>query len=97
MRKAFDLNRSRIYMQEVDAVPQSCIPYVQIGLSIAIFMRSLLLVESFDLCPSSQYILVRVGPSCFRFVKMCLCQVSLLSRCSPRYFFLGELHTVYMN
>jgi hypothetical protein len=42
-------------------------------------MRSLLLVESFD------YILVRVIPSCFRFEKMCLCQVSLLSRCSPRY------------
>jgi hypothetical protein len=27
---------------------------------------------------------VRVIPSCFRFAKMCLCQVSLLSRCSPR-------------
>jgi hypothetical protein len=24
-------------------------------------------------------------PSCFRFAKMCLCQVSLLSRCSSRY------------
>jgi hypothetical protein len=48
-------------------------------------MRSLLLVESFDLCPSNQYILVRMIPSCFRFAKMCLCQVSLLSRCSPRY------------
>jgi hypothetical protein len=49
-------------------------------------MRSLLLVESFDfLSPSSQYILVRLIPSCFRFSKMCLCQVSLLSRCSSRY------------
>jgi hypothetical protein len=48
-------------------------------------MRSLLLVESFDLRPSNQYILVRVIPSCFHFAKMCLCQVSLLSRCSPRY------------
>jgi hypothetical protein len=28
---------------------------------------------------------VRVIPSCFRFAEMCLCQVSLLSRCSPRY------------
>jgi hypothetical protein len=32
-----------------------------------------------------QYILVRAIPSCFRLKKMCLCQVSLLSRCSPRY------------
>jgi hypothetical protein len=48
-------------------------------------MRSLLLVESFDLRPSNQYILVRVIPSCFRFAKMCLCQVSRLSWCSPRY------------
>jgi hypothetical protein len=48
-------------------------------------MRSLLLVKSFDFRPSNQYILVKVIPSCFRFAKMCLCQVSLLSRCSPRY------------
>jgi hypothetical protein len=73
-------------MLEVEAIPQSCIPYVQIGLSIVLYMRSLLLVESLDFRPSNQYILVRVIPSCFRFAKMCLCQVSLLSRCSPRYF-----------
>jgi hypothetical protein len=40
-------------------------------------MRSLLLVESFEFRPSNQYILVRVIPSCFRFAKMCLCQISL--------------------
>jgi hypothetical protein len=44
-----------------------------------------LLVESFDLHPSNQYILVRVIPNRFRFAKMCLCQVSLLSSCRPRY------------
>jgi hypothetical protein len=48
-------------------------------------MRRLLLVESFDLRPNNQYILVSVIPSCFRFAKKCLCQVSLISRCSPRY------------
>jgi hypothetical protein len=48
-------------------------------------MKSLLLVKSFDLHSSNQYILVRVVPCCFRFAKMCLCQVSLLSKCSPRY------------
>jgi hypothetical protein len=80
MRKAFDWKRSRISMLEEQAVPQSCI---QIGLSIVLYMRSLLLVESFNLRPSNQYILVRTIPSRFRFAKMCLCQVSLLSRCSP--------------
>jgi hypothetical protein len=48
-------------------------------------MRSLSLVERFDLCPSNQYILVRVIPSCFRFAEMYLCQISLPSGCSPRY------------
>jgi hypothetical protein len=48
-------------------------------------MRSLLLVESFDFRPSNHYSLVRVIPSCFHFAKICLCQVSLLSRYSPRY------------
>jgi hypothetical protein len=55
-------------------------------------MRNLLLVESFDLCPSNQYILVRVIPSCFRFAKMCLVQPEILD-----IFFLGELHIVYMD
>jgi hypothetical protein len=31
MRKTLDLNRSRISMLEVEAVPQSCIPQVQMG------------------------------------------------------------------
>jgi hypothetical protein len=70
-------------MLEMKAVPHSCIPQVQIGLSIVLYMRSLLLVESYDLHLSSQYILVTVIPSCFHYGKMCLCQVSLLLRCSP--------------
>jgi hypothetical protein len=62
-------------------------------------MRSFLLVESFDLSPSNQCILVRAIPSSFRLAKMCLCQVSFLSMCSPRYLTssLGELHVVYMD
>jgi hypothetical protein len=82
MRMAFDWKRSGISMLEVEAVPQSCIPY-QIGLSIVLYMRNFLLVESFDLRPSNQYSLVGVIPSCFRFAKMCLCKVSLLSRPKP--------------
>jgi hypothetical protein len=49
MRKAFDWKRSRISMLEVEAVPQSCIPLVEIGLSIVLYMRSLFHVESFHL------------------------------------------------
>jgi hypothetical protein len=45
------------------AVPESYIPLAQIVLSIVLYMRSLLLVESFDFRPSNKYILVRVIPS----------------------------------
>jgi hypothetical protein len=38
--------------------------------------------REFDLRPSNQHILVRVIAS-FRLVKMCLCHVSLVSRCGP--------------
>jgi hypothetical protein len=44
MRKAFDWKISGISMLEVEAVPQSCIPSVQIVMCIALYMRSLLLV-----------------------------------------------------
>jgi hypothetical protein len=40
-----DWKRSRIFMFEVEAVLHSCISYVQIGLSVALYMRVLLLVE----------------------------------------------------
>jgi hypothetical protein len=75
MRKAFDWERSGISMLEVKDVPQS----VQIVSSIVLYMRSLLLLESFYLRPSNQHILVKMIPSCFRFEKTCLYQVSLLS------------------
>jgi hypothetical protein len=51
-------------MLEMEAIPQSCILYVQIGLCIVSYKRSLLRVESSNLHPSNQYILVRVIPSC---------------------------------
>jgi hypothetical protein len=40
-------------MLAVEAMPHSCIPYVQIGLSIVLYMRSLLLEENFYLHPSN--------------------------------------------
>jgi hypothetical protein len=52
---------------------------------IALYMWILLLVESFDFRPNSQYVLVSVDSSWFCFVNMCFHQASLLSRFSPRY------------
>jgi hypothetical protein len=40
---------------------------IQIGLSIALYKRSLLFVESFDLRPSNQYIFVRAYMICVVF------------------------------
>jgi hypothetical protein len=72
MRRAFDWKCSRITVSEI-------------GLIIALCMRSLLRVESFHLLLNNQYILMMVTPSYVRFAKICLCQVSLLSKYSLKY------------
>jgi hypothetical protein len=57
-------------------------------------------MESFDLRPSNQYILVGVIPSCFRFEKMFLCQITCRVKLQPEIldtFFMGELYVVYMQ
>jgi hypothetical protein len=41
MHNVFNWKRSKISMLEVEAIPQNCIPEVQIGLSIALYKRSL--------------------------------------------------------
>jgi hypothetical protein len=51
--------------------------------------------KEFGLRPSNQYILVKAIPSCFRLMKMCLCQVSLLSRSC--HFLLGGVAHCYMD
>jgi hypothetical protein len=84
MRKAFDWKRSIISMLEVEAVPQSCIPQVQMDLSIVVYEKFVACGE-FWLASNKLCSLVRVITSCLRFVKMCLCQVSLLARFSPKY------------
>jgi hypothetical protein len=89
MREAFDWKHSRIYMLVAEAIPQSCIP-----------CPDLFLVESCDLCPSSQYILVRVIPSCFHFAKNVFVPSKSLANVHPEIldiFFMGELHIVYMD
>jgi hypothetical protein len=52
VRKTLDWKRSRISVFEVEAGPHSCIPWGQTGLSIALWTRILLLVESFGECHS---------------------------------------------
>jgi hypothetical protein len=74
VRKTLDWKRSRISVFEVEAV-----------IFHSYRLVCVLFVESFDFRPSSQRILVSVIPSCFRFVNMFRRQVSLLSRCNPRY------------
>jgi hypothetical protein len=59
-------------------------PYVLMCLSIASYVRSLLLVESLDLRPSNQYILVSEGPSCLLLAKMCECQVRTQSHSTSK-------------
>jgi hypothetical protein len=59
-------------MYEVETVPHSYIPLVHIVLSIDLYMAILLFVGSFDFRPSSQYMLVNIIPSCFRFMYMYL-------------------------
>ena len=53
IRSVFYCNRSSISILDVDEDPQSCIPYDQIGLIIVLYIRSLLLTESFDFRPSN--------------------------------------------
>jgi hypothetical protein len=52
------------------------------GFEYCLVNEDFLLVDSYDLRPSNQCIFVTVIPNYLRFLKMCLCQVSLLSRCT---------------
>jgi hypothetical protein len=69
------------------------------GLSIVLYMRSLLPVENVDLRPNNQYILVR------GFLVVSVLRRMFVSGKSPvqvypeilDIFFLGELHVVYME
>jgi hypothetical protein len=56
MDKISDWKHYRDCMFEVEAVPQSYIPYLQIGLSMALYMRIWLHVQCFDFRPSNECI-----------------------------------------
>jgi hypothetical protein len=60
MRKAFDWKRSRISMLEVEADPRVVFRKSRLVIVLFLYMRSLLLIESFDFHPSNQYILARM-------------------------------------
>jgi hypothetical protein len=77
MRKTFNCKSSRISMLEVrKPVPELYSLNADWFEYCFRYIRWFLLVESFDLRLSNQYILVLVIPSCFCFAIMCLCQVS---------------------
>jgi hypothetical protein len=68
------------------AHPHSWIPYVQIGFNMHLYIKVLLSRESFDFRPESHDICRTFKLCCWRFVLMCLCQVSFWSRYMPNYF-----------
>ena len=78
-----------IFVWDGFAQPQSCIPYVHTGLRTHLYKRSLFRRESFDFRPMRQYMLRSFKFNCYRFVLMCVLQVSRWSRCSPRYLAAG--------
>jgi len=74
-----------VFLLELKTVPQSWIPKVHIGLKMALYNSNLFSINSCDLLPSSQYILLSWIPSYFCLVVMCFLQFSLWSRCNPKY------------
>jgi hypothetical protein len=73
--------------------------YIQTGLIIALYKRSLLLVESFDLCISNHYGLVMVIPSSLHFAYTCLLPGKFPVKLQPKIldtFILRKLF-VYME
>jgi hypothetical protein len=70
VQEAFDWRPTGIAKLQLGAVPQNFYSQIQIGLGLALYIRILLYVENFDLSPSSQYIVVSVIPSRFRFGNM---------------------------
>jgi hypothetical protein len=62
-------------------------------------MRSTLLIESLDLHPSNQYILVSDSPSCLRLEKMCVPRKAAIEMKSKIFdmVLLKYLHIIYMD
>jgi hypothetical protein len=92
MCKAFDWKHSKISMlsrsrtPELYSISQDWFEYC--------FIYRLVACGEFGLCPSNQYILVRVILSCFCFEKICFCVSSVKVQAEILgIFFLGELYT----
>jgi hypothetical protein len=79
-RSTFDWNRWSTFVFDGLVHPQSSIPYVQIGFRIHLYTRILFSSESLDFRPRSQDICCTFKFMCWRFVLMCVCQVSFWSR-----------------
>ena len=66
--------------------PHNSSPYVQIGLIIVLYIRSLLSVDSREFLPSNHCSSIVLMFICFFFFARCCFHVSLASKCRPRYF-----------
>ena len=82
----FDWNLSKISTLDFEADPHNCNPYVQIGLIIVLYRRTLLCSESLDLLSSNPCVFLSLIPICFLLDHICVFHVILRSRCIPRYF-----------
>lgn len=72
-------------MLEALAEPQSCIPYVHIGLSMVLYIKILLSVFRLEFLPSSQFRFLYFILISSLLLSTCFFQVSRRSRCIPRY------------
>ena len=66
--------------------PHSSIPYLHIGLIIALYTSNLFSIDRWDFFPISQFTSFTFKSICFLFLLICSFQFSLQSKCSPRYF-----------
>lgn len=67
------------------AQPHNCMPYVQIGIRITLYINSLLLNDNFDFRPINQYSCLIFKSICFLFAFKWFFHVNRLSKCIPRY------------
>ena len=85
-----DWNRWMILMFDELAVPQSSIPYLQMGFIILLYNNSLLSIERQDRLPITQYSSLNLLPSRSLVFQMWVFHVSLRSRWIPKYLALSS-------
>jgi len=103
MRRIFDCAFCSIAWLDLLAQPHISIPYVQNGFIIVLIYKtiikpfwSLFSIDSCNFLPSSQYISFTLSSICFLFTTMWSLQLSLWSKCMPKYFVTAEICYFYV-